>query len=844
MTEYALTEGRSDGGSDGGSDGRAGGGRMASTGLWWRWSLRELRQRLLLVVAIAVMIGLGTGLYAGLTSSSHWRRQSYDASYARLNVHDLRVSVGAGATVAQGRLAAVVRSLPAAAAVTADAERLVLPTEIDASRPGHTVLSRGELVGIDLTARPPVDAVSVARGRALVPADSGRDVGVLDRTFANANHLPPTGTVRTSGGGEVRYVGQGQSPEYFILPGEQPGLVTQSGFGVLYTSLPTAQRLTGQPGAVNDLVLTLRPGTDTAAFAAELSQALAAALPGTSVTVTDRDDIQTRQILYDDVNSDQRLWDVLAVLVLVGAVFAAFNLVGRVVDAQRREIGIGMALGVAPRRLALRPLLLGAQVGVLGVVAGVVVGLVVGAAMGALLRGVWPLPVWHTNFQVGVFARAAAVGLVLPVLAALPPVWRAVRVEPVQAIRASAVAGGTGPLVRLLGRARLPGGSLTQMPLRNLARAPRRLLLTAVAIAAVITALVVFTGELDTFTRTTNRAEADLTTSNPDRLRVMLPRVEPVNSPTVDAVRRSPAVAETDPTLALPGRISPAPAGGDASAAPIDVLTYILDIGHGLWSPSVASGSPTGGLLISEKAAHDLGVHPGDTITLRHPQRVGTGYRTIDTPLRIAGIHDFPVRSVVFLDNADAGAFRLAGTTNVVVVQPAAGYGRAAATRTLAAIPGVASVVSATASIEEIRALLRSFVGILRIGEVVVLLLAVLIAYNAMSIAVDERRREHATMLAYGLSTRTVLGLSVAESAAMGLIGTLLGIAAGYWALRYTVEVLLAKTLPDLGVQAILSGRTLAVILLLGVGAVAIAPLAAARRIRRMDVPSTLRVIE
>ncbi|WP_313954299.1 ABC transporter permease [Frankia sp. CpI1-P] len=113
-----------------------------------------------------------------------------------------------------------------------------------------------------------------------------------------------------------------------------------------------------------------------------------------------------------------------------------------------------------------------------------------------------------------------------------------------------------------------------------------------------------------------------------------------------------------------------------------------------------------------------------------------------------------------------------------------------------------------------------------------------------MSIAVDERRREHATMLAYGLSTRTVLGLTVAESAVMGLVGTLLGIAAGYWALRYTVEVLLAETLPDLGVQAILSGRTLVVILLLGVGAVAVAPLAAARRVRRMDVPSTLRVIE
>ncbi|ABW13721.1 protein of unknown function DUF214 [Parafrankia sp. EAN1pec] len=835
-------------GAASGDDGGPGRGGAGSAGLWLRWSWRDLRARLLLVVALAAVIGEGTGLYAGLTSTSRWRYESYDASFAGLNVHDLRISVDAGATVPRGRLRDVVAALPDPAAVDASAERLMFPTEIEASRPGHKeVLVRGEVVGVDLTARPLVDGISVAAGRALTTADRGRPVGVLDHGFAQANHLPATGTVRISGDREIGYVGEGQSPEYFVLPGEQPGLITQAGFGVLYTSLETAQNLAGKPGAVNDLVLTARPGTDVAVLQRQLTAAVTERLPGVSTTITNRDDIASRQIMYDSIESNQALWNALALLVLVGAMFAAFNLVGRVVDAQRREIGIGMALGVRSRMLALRPLLLGLQIGILGVLAGLVTGMIITAAMGAMLRDVWPLPDWRTGFQVGVFARAAAVGLLLPLVAAVHPVWRAVRVEPVQAIHASAISGSTRARARARPRRRrrgfpLPGGSLARMPARNLARAPRRMLLTALGIAAAITAQVVFTGQLDTFTRTTDAAETELTSTSPDRLRVTLPSVQPVTSPTVTAVTGSPAVRGSDATLALPTRLLGPP--GSAPHEPIDTLTYILDVDNHIWSPSITEGSATGGLLLAAKAAHDLGVGVGGTVLLRHPRRAGDGYQTVDTPLRVAGIHSFPVRSVAFLDAADAGSFGLAGLTNVLTVLPAPGYDQLDAMRTLAAVPGVGSVVPATGSIEEIRALLRTFVGILRIAEIAVLLLALLIAYNAMSIAMDERRREQATMLAFGLAPRRVLALAVAESALIGLLGTVIGLVAGYWTLRWTVEVLLADTLPDLGIRAVLSVPTLLTTLLLGVFAVAVAPLLSARRVRRMDVPSTLRVIE
>ncbi len=52
--------------------------------LWLRWSLRDLRARWVQVCAIAFIIAIGTGLYAGLSSTSQWRRVSYDASYRQL----------------------------------------------------------------------------------------------------------------------------------------------------------------------------------------------------------------------------------------------------------------------------------------------------------------------------------------------------------------------------------------------------------------------------------------------------------------------------------------------------------------------------------------------------------------------------------------------------------------------------------------------------------------------------------------------------------------------------------------------------------------------------------------
>ena len=68
---------------------------------------------------------------------------------------------------------------------------------------------------------------------------------------------------------------------------------------------------------------------------------------GLGVTVMTKEDEDAYRILYDDIEGDRQFWNVFAGLILVGAAFGAFNLSSRMVEAQRRELGIGMALGAS-----------------------------------------------------------------------------------------------------------------------------------------------------------------------------------------------------------------------------------------------------------------------------------------------------------------------------------------------------------------------------------------------------------------------------------------------------------------------------------------------------------------
>jgi putative ABC transport system permease protein len=181
---------------------------------------------------------------------------------------------------------------------------------------------------------------------------------------------------------------------------------------------------------------------------------------------------------------------------------------------------------------------------------------------------------------------------------------------------------------------------------------------------------------------------------------------------------------------------------------------------------------------------------------------------------------------------------------NLLTVEPASGYATSDLQRALLGIPHVTSAQSVQVTTDGLRDSLGQFTGILNVAAAVSLLLALLIAFNSTSIGVDERSREHATMMAFGLPLRTVLALTTAEAAVTGVLGTLAGLAGGYGVLSWLVSTTIPGVMPELGVTATLTGGSILTALLLGIATVSVAPLFTLRRMRRMDIPSTLRLVE
>lgn len=805
--------------------------------LLFRWSWRDLRKYWVKVIAIALVIGIGTGAYAGLTSTANWRRESNVASVELLNMYDVRFELAGDSSVQTGELEAAAMEIDHANWLLGVEERLVRPTQVDASSATDTLLVPGSMIGVDIAeGGPTLNGWHVETGSALTAADAGEPVVLLDYGFVLHNDLPSSGSITVSGGEELAYAGGALTPEYFMVVPENTSTFSQGTYAGVFTSLETAQRLSGMEGAVNDLIVTVSDDGDRDLVAAEIESAIDGLGVGVDVTMKEED--PSYRILFEDVENDQEMFSIFAILIFAGAVMGAFNLITRLSEAQRREIGISMALGISPRKIALRPLLVGAQIALLGVGFGVLVGVLLGQLMRSVLVSFLPLPVWITEFQWSLFIWVAVVGFVVPFLAAAYPVWRAVRVKPIEAIRTGHLAARGGGLAPLLKRIPLPGDTFAQLPFRNLLRAPRRAVLTTLGIAAVIAVLVGFLGSIDSFVGAIDRGGNAIKGDSPDRLVVTLEGVLPTAAPEVAAIGAAASVGESLPILQIGAKA--------AGVEDVDLLIEILDLDNDLWQPAIIGDTPPGsGLILAEAAAKDLGVVVGGTVSVTHPVRTGpTTFGFVESEIVVSALHENPLRFAAYMDTTALETVNAVGLANVMYANPASGFTSGDVQRELFELDAVSSAQKASASADDLDDLMAQFVGILQAVAFFVLLLAVLMAFNSASISFEERQREHATMFAYGVRVRKALRMAVVENTVIGVAATAIGFGGGMWMVWWVVNVTAKETMPDIGLTVELSPTTLVTLIVLGILAVAIAPLFTVRRMRRMDLPGTLRVME
>ncbi|HVS00246.1 MAG TPA: FtsX-like permease family protein [Thermoanaerobaculia bacterium] len=241
---------------------------------------------------------------------------------------------------------------------------------------------------------------------------------------------------------------------------------------------------------------------------------------------------------------------------------------------------------------------------------------------------------------------------------------------------------------------------------------------------------------------------------------------------------------------------------------------------------------PGAGVLSADTVA-ELGMKLGSTFRIR----TGGTERTVE----VAGLLEpadpdtrRALADLLLTDIATAQELlgRVGRLDRIDLVVPEGEAGKALLARAAAVLPAGSQILRAASRTRQAEEMTRSFRLNLTALSLLALICGIFLIYNTMTFSVVQRRTLLGTLRALGVSRREVFTLVLAEAAAVGVVGTAIGLGAGVLLGRGLVR-LVTQTINDL--YFVVSVRDLALPpgtfvkgALIGIGATVLAALAPA----------------
>jgi putative ABC transport system permease protein len=533
------------------------------------------------------------------------------------------------------------------------------------------------------------------------------------------------------------------------------GLAGFTEFGFRFTDYPTAER---QIDSIVNYIATDMPYTPVE-------------------TVTED---PANSSLLEGARITGSLMSTLAMTALVVSGFLVINVISSIVVEQKRQIGVMKALGAT--RLDNITIYTGIALlyGVLGVIPGVLVGIPVGNAaahglgpeMNVLLKGFQLSP---RSIGLGI-----VMGLLVPVLASLPPVLNGTRVRILDAITDLGIDAryGGGLLARLIRR--LPVPTTVRQGLSNIMLKKARMAFTILTLAVAVGA---FMGIYAGFEQLKNalslledhfqveialvpletRDSAEITDLLASSFSDTIQSVEPGIQTGIEVEGYEPK--------AMPGPVQGIIAYGYDVTSDHPALVYTLEKGEKLTADTAATG-----LVISDRLADGMGKTVGDHVTIKVPGS------TAD--LVIVGVAKFPFDQVWMAWETLA---RLAGYGQrppmyflaTRLDNPTAGevddlINRMTETFAEAGIPVTAS--NLVQMVDNITETYTSFQMIFQMVALLIALVGALGLLITLSLSVFERQKEIGVMRSLGAQSFTIASQFITEGLVVGVLAWVAGL--------------------------------------------------------------------
>jgi putative ABC transport system permease protein len=270
---------------------------------------------------------------------------------------------------------------------------------------------------------------------------------------------------------------------YWVDTGDDQNMVKQR----IYANYEDAQHIAGFSGF--SMFYLRYTDTNTAEAQAEALMETVAAetnyIP-LGYWLDDPDDY----FLIGEVQEVTNVLNMLAVVALVVSGFLVTNVINTIIVEQKRQIGVMKSIGATRWDTFVIYAGIALVYGIMGTIPGVLLGIVVGSAMASALAPLAATLIEGFNVStIGVIV-GAVMGIVIPVLAALIPVFNGTRVSILDAMTDLGIsaAWGRGPMARLIKALPLPIN--TRQALSNVVQKKGRLLLTVITLTLATAAFM------------------------------------------------------------------------------------------------------------------------------------------------------------------------------------------------------------------------------------------------------------------------------------------------------------------------------------------------------------------
>jgi putative ABC transport system permease protein len=727
--------------------------------------------------------------------------------------------------VRAGRLADVRVPVRTLVLTRADLDRLEALPNVAAVEPRSSVDVRvlvgerrapGRLIGVADFARQRVDVVRVesgaapARREALVEVQDA-NVGVLDARAGDTVTLVRSGSPGSAAGTvDLGVTGSGRD----TTGGE---MVQDDKLVVLYTTAATVQELSGERGYGSLSFLLDDPAPAAAAATVDRIRAALRSVPGFA-GFGNLPVVRTPGDWPGKEESEQfaDLLSVITVLALLSALVLIANTMTTLVSEQVGEIGVMRAVGARRRQVAAVYLRTALLLGALGAAAGVALGIVLAWLLSRSFGSTfWAVEV-GLGVDVSVVLASAAVGVLAPVLAALPAIRRATRLDLRQALESSGSAvGGQSAGDRLLRRVRVLPRTM-QIGLRSVGRRRRRSIATAAIVALAVGNLLAVMGVAAGATDVTRSEWSD----HLEDIRVWTSGRRPFDERAARTIRSTPGVAEAEPALVNDARVGGEPAFLWAVTRE-PLLRYRLSSGR--WFSAAEERERTPVAVIERNLARITGIEVGEVVT------VATAAGPVS--LRIVGEarNQQENGTVLFLPLTTARALlgRPRETSTYWIRTTSSDH--ALVDRVATALEDrlgalgyeVGSEITYVATRDNVASNRTVTTSITVLGLIIVAISMVGLA-NAMTTNVFERTREIGVLRCLGARARDVRRIFATEGLTLAIAGWLLGIPLGWlldrmlvWLIAQVINVDIPARFPAANVLVALAGTIVLALLVL-----------------------------